>query len=509
MLRRGLAGTALVALLAACGTTVPGQQVAQQGSCGVGGPGSGHPPVGPGAGGAAGPPARTPGAAAVGQAGAPGAAAPGADPSVPLPATTGLPLKGPGWDAKHVYIGVPTLDDFQKTVSGLGAVGSNGDTHGQVDAIVADLNRSGGLFGRTVVAVYRDSKTTDAAYNPASTAQAVCTYFTQDRTVIGVINGIPQFDAQDSFHQCLEHAGVPLLSLSNTDYDDGDYTRLGPHLWTTASLSTDTLVPAFVDALHRQRFFTGWSSATGAPGTSPVKVGILLPDDPPGHHVGGLMLAALKRLGVSTADPFYYDASGLGSASQAEVLQLQSAGVTHVLDLPPVAAEIWFFQGAAERQHYRPRYGFTSFNLPLSVEQNSGLVPPVQQVGSMGIGWQPYNDTNAAHDPGRMPGSARCLSGLLRGGQKFGSGDRRAALLASQLCDAFYLLRDAAVAGKGLDGAAILAGTPLAGPRFAPAATFGSVLAGRDHGVPGYYRDQQYLASCSCFVYSGPKRAFG
>jgi hypothetical protein len=421
---------------------------------------------------------------------------------------TGIPPKGRGWDEKNVYIGIPTADDFNQTVKDLGANASTGDTHGQVDAIVADLNRAGGLFGRKVVAVYKDSRTTDVAYNPASTSQAVCTYFTQDRPVIAVINGMPQFDAQEGFHACLEHAHVSLLSLSNTDYDDHDYARLGPHLWTTASRSTDSLVPTFLAALHRQRFFTGWDTVNGRPGASPVKVGILLPDTPQGRHVGGLMLAGLRRLSIAAADPFYYDPAGLGTDNQAEVLQLQSAQVTHVLDLPPIAAEIWLFQGAAERQRYRPRYGFTSFNLPLSMEENAGIVPEAQQIGSMGIGWQPFNDTNAAHDIGPMPGSARCLGALKRGGQKFGSTNRRAALIAVELCDAFYLLRDAAVAGNGLDDSALLAGIPLAGPRFAPAGTFRSVLTGQDHGVPGYYRDQKYRTDCTCFVYVGPSRRF-
>jgi hypothetical protein len=510
--RRRWTALALLGLLTACGTTVPTSQIAQQQAEALrqtattdqgrtGGPTSGG--LAPGG---------TAGAVVSGTTGATSSVAPGSGTvlpsSAPAASTSGLPAKGRGWDEKNVYIGVPTVDDFNETVKGLGATASGGDTHGQVDAVVADINRSGGLFGRKVVAVYKDSKTTDVAYNPASTSQAVCTYFTQDRPVIGVVNGLPQFDAQASFHQCLEHAGVSLLSLSNTDYDDADYARLGPHLWTTASLSTDSLIPTFIGALHRQKFFTGWDTVNGRAGAAPVKVGILLLDTPQGRHVGGLMLAALKGLSIAVADPYYYDASGLGTASQSEVLQLQSAQVTHVLDLPPIAAEIWFFQGAAERQRYRPRYGFTSFNLPLSVEENAGLVPPRQQVGSMGIGWQPFNDTNATHDAGPMPGSARCLGAMRRGGQTFSSSARRAALIATQICDAIYLIKEAAVAGKGLDGAALLAGMPLAGPRLATAGTFQSVLTTQNHGVPGYYRDQQYQAACSCFVYVGPKHPF-
>jgi len=502
---------ALLGLVTACGSTVPAGQLAQQSSdlSGLAPATQGQAPgaVAPVGAGQATPSYQGAGTSVGAQPDTNAGSAAGQ--GTTLPSGGALPLKGKGWDEKHVYIGVPTIDDFNETIKGLGATSTNGDTHGQVDAIVADMNRSGGLFGRQVVAVYHDAKTTDVAYNSASTAQAMCTYFTQDRPVIGVVNGVPQFDGLESFHRCLEHAGVSLMSLSNTDYADSDYARLGPHLWTTSSLSTDMLVPSFIAGLDRQRFFTGWDVVNGKPGTAPVKVGMLLPDTSQGRHVAGLMESHLKQLSIAFAAPFFYDPAGLGSDNQSEVLQLQSAGVTHVLDLPPIAAEIWLFQGSAERQHYRPRYGFTSFNLPLSVEENAGLVPEVQQIGSMGIGWQPYNDTNATHDPGAMPGSARCLTALKRGGQVYGSSTRRSALIAVQICDSFYLLRDAAVAGQGLDGAALLAGMPLAGPRFTPAGTFRSALTSRNHGVPGYYRDQQYVTSCSCFVYVGGNHLFG
>jgi hypothetical protein len=419
-----------------------------------------------------------------------------------------IPASGRGWDSKSVYVGVPTADDFDKVVKGAGGSSSNGSVRGDVDAIVADINRSGGIHGRKLVAVYRDAATTDYAYNPAGTAQAMCTYFTQDRPVVAVISGSPQLDSQAAFHRCLESKKTTLLSLTNTDFSDADYASLGPHLWTTAGLSTDILVPTFVAGLKRQGFFTGWDVRTSTQSSAPVRVGLLLPDSPQGRHVQKLMAASLKQAGVTLATTFFYDPVGLGQKSQAEVLQFSSANVTHVLDLPPVAAEVWLFQGAAEQQQYRPRYGFTSFNLPLAMTENSGIVPPRQQIGSMGIGWQPYNDVNAAKDPGPVPGRKRCLDALSKGGQTFSSSQRRQALIGVQLCDSLYVLRDALVAGRGLDGSAFLNGMPLAGPKFATAGTFGSTLSRSNHGVPGFYRDQQYQTACSCFVYTGGNHPF-
>ncbi|MDP9164470.1 MAG: ABC transporter substrate-binding protein [Actinomycetota bacterium] len=420
----------------------------------------------------------------------------------------GLPSSGFGWDAKNVYIGVPTADDFNQVTKQAGANFNNGDVHGDMNAIAADINRVGGVLGRKVVVVYHDASTVDYSSNPSVVAQSMCTYFTQDRPVVAVVNGSPQLDAQSNFHGCLEQRKVTLLSLTDTVYSNQDYLRLGPHLFSGTSLSTDILIPAMVSALKRQNFFSGWDTTLGAPSSAPAKVGLLLPDDAPGHYVGGLLKAELKRVGAQVATEYYYPPAGSGNDSQSEVLAFTSAKVTHVLDLPPVELEVALFQRQAENQHYRPRYGLTSFDLPLTVEENSAVAPPAQQIGSVGIGWQPLSDTSAGKDAGDMPGGKRCFDALKAGGQTFNSSSRRAAFAGALSCDALYLLRDAMVAAKGLTGPDLLKAMRVAGPKFAPAATFGSVLSDQNHGVPGYYRDLQYQSACSCFSYQGANRPF-
>ncbi|MCU1593265.1 MAG: hypothetical protein JWO12_657 [Frankiales bacterium] len=415
---------------------------------------------------------------------------------------------GFGWDSKNIYIGVPTADDFNKVVKAAGANFNNGDVHADIDAIVKDINSRGGVLGRKIVIAYHDAATTQYSSNPSVVAQSMCSYFTQDRPVVAVINGSPQLEAQGNFHTCLEKKQVTLLSLSSTVYSSNDYTKLGPHLFSIISLSTDVLVPAFVGALKRQGFFSGWDTTLGAPGKAPVKVGLLLPDDTAGRYVGKLFKATLARAGQQPPVEYYYPPAGSGTQSQSEVLAFTSAKVTHVLNLPPVELEIALFQRQAEQQHYRPRYGFTSFDLPLTVEENAVVAPPAQQVGSMGIGWLPLNDTNASHDAGLMPGGKRCFATLKAGGQSFDSSSRRAAFSGAALCDGLYLLRDALIQAKRFTGDDLLRAMSVVGPRFAPAVTFGSRLSGENHGIAGYYTDQRYDSACSCFTYVGGRHAF-
>jgi hypothetical protein len=511
-----LSSLAVGALLAGCGTTVPLSSQAPTSVDGLAAPGQVLSSVTP-SGGAVGetgvplggsqpgPVGSTGGTGVSAQPGSSGSAPGGVPPSA---ATTAIPTSGFGWDAGRVYIGVPTADDFNAAAKAAGANFDNGDIHAVMDAVAVDINRRGGIHGRKLTIAYHDAATTDYSGNPSVVAQSMCAYFTQDRPVVAVINGTPQLDAQPNFHSCLQQKKVTLLSLTNTVYSDRDYARLGPNLFSGASTSTDILVPTLIGSLKRQSFFSGWDTTRGAPAATRAKVGLLLPDDGPGRYVGSLMKAQLKRIGELVAAEYYYPPAGGGTQSQAEVLAFTSANVTHVLNLPPVELEIALFQRQAENQRYRPRYGLTSFDLPLTVEENPAVAPPAQQVGSMGIGWQPLNDTSARKDVGSMPGSKRCFGALKASGQSFSSSSRRAALVASLSCDALYLLRDVMVQATGLTGPDLLRAFPVVGPRFTPAGTFRSVLSDRDHGVPGFYRDLRYESACSCFGYAGGNRAF-
>ncbi|MCU1602518.1 MAG: hypothetical protein JWO22_3227 [Frankiales bacterium] len=414
----------------------------------------------------------------------------------------GLAAKGFGWDEKSIYVGLPTADDFDSLTKSAGGNFSNGDIHGDFNAVAADINKHGGILGRKLVIVFHDAPTAQYSSNAAEVAQQMCTYFTEDRPVAAVINGAPQLDAQPNFHTCLEKHHVTLVSQTNTVYSNKDYARLGPHLISGASVSSDVLVPTLVSALKRQGFFSGWNTTLGAAASTPAKVGLLLPDDPAGHYINALFRAQLRKAGVQVASDYYYPSAGSGGQSQSEVLRFKSAGVTHVLNLPPVELEIALFQRQAENQHYRPRYGYSPFDLPLTVEENPTIAPPAQQVGSMGIGWQPLNDVNASKDVGDMPGGARCFAAMKAGNQTFGPSARRAKFAAALTCDALYLLRDAWVQAKSFTGDAILSALPVVGPRFTSASTFASVLSAQDHGVPGYYRDSHYDTGCQCFTYS-------
>ncbi|MGZ6793991.1 MAG: hypothetical protein ACXVFV_13645, partial [Mycobacteriales bacterium] len=166
------------------------------------------------------------GATAAGAAGAQGGGGATAGPGVPTQglgaqaATGGIPPTGRGWDRTHVYIGVTTQKDAQAAFANAGASGIDpGDQEGDANAVVAELNRRGGLFGRRIQVVFKDESTVSTAQDPNTAGSAACTYFTQDHPVVALLNPVTLMDVP-SFRACMAKAHVPLLSASVAAVDD-------------------------------------------------------------------------------------------------------------------------------------------------------------------------------------------------------------------------------------------------------------------------------------------------
>lgn len=300
MLRRPLpALLLLMALTTACGSTVqsagPGSTLAggavtgdglsAPAADGLGGATiapDGTVEAGPGGGGTA---AAAPGQALPGQPGAAvaGAGAPGTAPAAGSAAggapVGGIPTTGRGWDAKNVYIGVGTQKDVQQA---FGTVGVNnldaGDQEGQAKAIATELNRRGGLFGRQVKLVFRDHATIATAQDPNGTAQATCTYFTQDRPVIAYLNPVTLMDVA-ALRACFAKAKVPLISASVASLDAEGMRAYAPYLVTSLVPTWDALTPVLVSRLKAQGYFAGWNPAISRTKPGAAKVGILIKSD--------------------------------------------------------------------------------------------------------------------------------------------------------------------------------------------------------------------------------------
>jgi hypothetical protein len=287
-------------------------------------------------------------------------------------------------------------------------------------------------------------------------------------------------------------------------YDDQIYREAGPFIWSLMMPSLNRLMPAWFAGLKRQSYFTGWDASNGAPGSAPVKVGILEPDTPIGNRTAGLIRSQLSQAGVTDVAQFLYkeDTSSYASDMSSAVLRFRSAGVTHVLNLSNIAAAWLVFMETAEQQGFRPRYGLTTFNLGESGAQN-GMGR--QLTGSVGVGWVPGSDVDAGHFPPANDAQKACRAALQRGGQSFADNSQALALwVGLVLCDSLKMISTAAVRGGGLTPEQISAGLAALGEGFQMASTFANGLTPANRGAPGSVRDLYYIPSCTCFAYQGP-----
>jgi Periplasmic binding protein len=408
-----------------------------------------------------------------------------------------IPAKGPGWDAKNVYIGVTTVNDIATVATALGLKSANpGNQVKDGEAMVAELNREGGLFGRKIVLAPDNLSTASLLVNPDQDASQACTHFTQDRPVIAVWNTLTPLDTP-TFRSCFAQAKIPLLSGSIAPTDTAALNELHGYAISVISPSFTDLAPTLVARLKAEHFFTGWNTVTGAPGKSPVKIGIITKNTPTGTRAAALLSGALARAGYAPTAQFNYTvgASGTTSNLSTAVLQFRSRGITHVFSTDNGYS---MFLEQANSQRYYPRSAISSFDTPELLQYNA---PKKELVGALGIGSDPSLDVDFAQDPGYItPAEKTCLVEQ----QKLQSyaGLRFAEAIGLEYCDAFRLIRAAALAAGGLSGPDLVRGLQLAGPTYVPAISFESGLHTNDFALPGAGRDLAFGGKCQCFAYT-------
>ena len=414
-------------------------------------------------------------------------------------APTTLPPTGRGWTKTTISIGYVTQNDFNDTVAKAGYSSVNaGNQVGDIEAVLAAINREGGLFGRKVIGIDRDNSSADVSGNPTGTAQSNCDFFKYDAPVVAALNLQSGLDLPN-FRSCMMRAHIPVMSLSIQPITQSIISSLKGYLIPLLTPTYDRLAPVLAARLVAQKYFTGWDTTRGAPSaTAPVKVGLLVTDSNQGREVERLMVKALTGSGHAPMVIRYStDGTQKQQDFQSAVLAFRNAGITHVLC---DSGDFSLFMIQAQSQQFRPRYGISSYAAPQPFVQT--LAPPSQLVGALGVGSAPTIDVSAPEDPGHTAGGKYCYKVLAEGGQTF-SGKRFAEAIAMALCDGLRATVAAAKAGGGLTGPDIIRGIAKAGPTFPTAFAFVSGLSPTNSALPGAGRDLGYDSGCSCWTYRG------
>ena len=427
------------------------------------------------------------------------------------PTTTG-PV-GPGISATTVKVGLAYVSDAAAANRALGASNVAGADAEQVfDAIVADINATGGIAGRKMQPVYAPYDVYSAApYD--SVYQRACGRMTEDDKVFAAITSI----VSESFRGCLDKAGVVHVS-DGISRSDAVVLQRFRHTYEVGSVRTDRVAARQLEALRDGGYFTGWDHTRGAPGPMPVKLGVVSTDAPSiARAVDQVLVPGLRRLGyepvvIKISAPQSTAQSGDAAAAiQAAALRLRSEQVSHVIPFESNGSLTLLFTRNAEGQGYRPRYGINTGNgLQYLVE--TGNVPAEQAVGAVGLSVSPMLDLrdtdNTDNGPYTNAARRKCLDVMRKAGIEIADNNAKHGILGA--CAAAYFLRDQlnqVVTGRltlNRDSLLHVVETSASGylhPDVGPT----SYRADRHDGGAAAYV-MAHVADCSCLRYVGARR---
>jgi len=403
-------------------------------------------------------------------------------------------VDGPGVTPTTITFGVTFALDVGQANAAIGAADTDpGDVRDYYNALVDEVNRSGGVAGRRLVPAYYETQTT-STQSADSQRQAACEYFTND------VKAFVFFEAvSEVARSCAEKRGMASLSGGGNAIEE-TFKRY-PHYAEPSGVALEVYEGATVSGLAETDYY----------GKAPV-IGIVTWDDPSFRTaVARGMLPELGKLGLKPriveyvyVPQSYADAGTTSASVSSAVLKFREAGVTHafVIDGPAGAALgtvltlAWI--RAAGSQAYYPRYGFNDLNSP-QAGLNAHLWEPNDVRGSRYV---TANNGTEATDVGVAKNQSRiaCLAVMKRHGMTPSNENAQGFMLRA--CDNIFFLR--AVLGTEtitVNRDRFVALAEALGSTYRSPTSYRTLLSPtRHYGVAGYRR-MAMDDTCDCYRY--------
>jgi hypothetical protein len=527
-------GLVLSLVLAACGSTVsegaapsvPGA-VADADGLTVPASGTSSAPTSDGVGGTGGGAGATPGArpalpatsgagatasggggaaATSGSTGTSGGSAPATGGSSAEPAPgTGSPggaavATGRGFDETTITIGMGRADedDSAAAIAALGVdVGETTvDYDAAVQAILDDINASGGIGGRQIRMAWHDLNVGEVLFSPATAAQSACATWTQDTEVFAVVT--PGLAFLDELIACLHQYDTPLITTGGSEGDGRSYQDFYdrfPLYYNIGAVEAGRYDRIAMRRLVERGFFEPWDTVAGAPASGPtaqpMRLGIVERQGERGDRRVASQTAELARYGIEVTSVFRTTGriEDAATSAQAAMLRFRSEGITHVF------GSGLFHHTNGEQQGYRPRYFFWQEVLD-TIALSS---PPAQLRGAMSSSAIPAAATNEQSYPGHPEAYLPCLAVLEAAGIFPTTNIDHWTMQI--LCDTFYPLREAIAASGVLSNEGLQAGFTALGTRPISAVTWTSQFTDTQRANVIGLRDISFDEACTCFAY--------
>lgn len=404
----------------------------------------------------------------------------------------------PGVTDDKIFIGFSYADDAGAANESAGFEEfSRGDQRRNHEVMLEHINSTGGIAGRELVPVFHVwSESSNQSFEERE--QQMCATWTQDNEVFAAAIAI----ATDTLRQCLQNAGVGLISTQGLGLTDDKTLQTFPHAVEPTNLSLNPMARLMVRGLAAQGYYA-------PPGPAmPTKVGVITYDYPTFRRaVDEDLVPALKAQGLDVVPPVYVrfqhrtsDVGEISAQLSNTVLRFKTEGVTHVHIFEMNALLAVLFMNNAEPQSYRPEYGFNTQN---GGQLIVGSVPAEQLEGTTSIGWLPLIDVLEVPD---TPERRRCHELFAEGDVQFSS--KNAEAIGMNFCDTYWVLRAGIENSPGpLSRDNLTRGLEGLGTSFRSAMVGEVRLAPDRHYGVSTYRASAYVSECGCFRYiSGPTR---
>jgi hypothetical protein len=443
--------------------------------------------------GAAGAPVASGGPAGAGAGAGQPAAQPGGT-AAAAPAPTATAASGPdcgtagatdqGVTAKEIHIAIALVNLAGAAGNGLVGVPPPEQQQGDFDAVIADINKNGGVQCRKLVPTYYQG-------NPLDQQQehATCLQIVQDKPF--ALLDVSAIDTPPSSRDCVPQAKIPLFdvvpilqSQAQKDFFPYEFTYFGQ--WDT--IMRDTVFGG------RQ---LGWFDGA-------QKIGLLEEDCAP--EMNTQLEGNLAQIGIQSSQltRFNYGCPpGLIPPNQTAqaVLQFKTSGVDHVIDVGIAAAND--FSKQAQQQGYHPKYLLPDGGAVATFQSPQFAPDPTNFNGALAITSSQYAGD---HSPGVTLSEAtkRCDAIMAAGGQP--PLEKQGVAFGGVACNLTWMFAAAAGHDQGLTRVNLVNGLDQSGSLDMSFPQGPAKFDARPRTVTGgqFWRPVVYDGACPCFRVADP-----
>ena len=367
----------------------------------------------------------------------------------------------------------------------------------EFQALIEDVNKSGGIHGRPIEA--RGYRFTIAEQADEPRLVERCVEITEDYKPAYVID--THIMGFASTQQCFAQHGAVLITLGST-LTEKVVRELHPYVVTTDA-TVDRMFTALVPKLQEVGYLTN------------ARIGVLLDNTPSSEGpYRAILEPALTRAGakpVAVARATHTDQGGIQNA----VLRFRSQNVSHVLIIGSVLHFVGF-SNAAEAQGYRPRYGFSDYFTAASSSASLGNVDQLRNAVAVlscnSLACIVENasrssaDVETPYDRAAItPGFRRCLDTLsrVRGTDYYRPAEAGSSSSVVWICDHFLLWLDAArAADPRLQPAQFAAAVRAIGTRFESPRIYATDFGDGRQAAATHFAAGVFDGQCRCYVRS-------